>query len=90
MRPEVCFFRTRVRIQVRDATIRDYLNIAKTVVASAINENGEQLFPRIWNEDFIDAPLVKHQKQPSTNKEGMESILAEATGQYRVLYGLLA
>jgi hypothetical protein len=60
------------------------------VVASAINEKGEQLFPRNWNEEFIDAPLVKHQKQPSTDKKGMESILTEAAGRYRVLYALLA
>ncbi len=72
------------------ATIRDYSNIVKAVVASAINEKGEELFSRKWNEEFIDAPIVKHQKQPSTDKKGMESILAEATGQYRVLYALLA
>jgi hypothetical protein len=28
------------------ATIRDYTNIVKAVVASAINEAGEQIFPR--------------------------------------------
>jgi hypothetical protein len=50
------------------ATIRDYTNIVKGVVASAINKDGEQLFPRTWNEDYIDAPVVKHQKQPSTYK----------------------
>jgi hypothetical protein len=72
------------------ATIRDYSNIVKTVVASAINEDGECLFPRTWNEEFIDAPTVKHQRQPSTNQAGMDSILREATGQYRVLYALLA
>lgn len=72
------------------ATIRDYSNIVKAVVASAINEKGEELFPRKWNEEFIDAPLVKHQRQPSTDRKGMVSILAEAEGQYRVLYALLA
>jgi hypothetical protein len=72
------------------ATIRDYSNIVKAVVASAINEMGEELFPRTWNEEFIDAPLVTRQKQPSTNKEGMESILKEAKGRYRILYALLA
>ena len=72
------------------ATIRDYTNIVKGVVSSAINELGDELFPRKWNEEFIDAPLVKHQNQPSTNREGVEAILREATGQYRVLYALLA
>lgn len=72
------------------ATIRDYSNIVKAVVASAVNEKGEELFPRNWKEEFIDAPVVEHQKQPSTDRKGMESILKEATGQYRVLYALLA
>jgi len=72
------------------ATIRDYSNIVKAVVASAINDDGEQVFPRTWNEKFIDAPVVKHQKQPSTNTEGIEAILRESTGQFRVLYALLA
>jgi hypothetical protein len=76
--------------ELAPATIRDYSNIVKAVVASAINDKGEQLFPRTWNEEFIDAPLVRHQKQPSTDKNGMESILKKAAGRYRVLYALLA
>jgi hypothetical protein len=31
-------------------SIRHYTNIAKGVVASAINENGEEMFPRKWND----------------------------------------
>jgi hypothetical protein len=41
------------------ATIRDYSNIVRAVVASAINDKGEELFPRKWNEEFIDAPIVR-------------------------------
>jgi hypothetical protein len=72
------------------ATIRDYTNIAKSVVASAINDDGEPLFPRKWNEEYIDAPMIDAQNQPTTNSEGVETILAKATGQYQVLYALLA
>ena len=72
------------------ATIRDYANTVKAVVASALDENGEAMFPRKWSEEFIDAPVVKHQRQPSTDREGMEAILKEANEQYRVLYALLA
>jgi len=72
------------------ATIRDYANTVKAVVASALDENGEAMFPRKWSEEFIDAPVVKHQRQPSTDREGMEAILKEANEQYCVLYALLA
>jgi hypothetical protein len=72
------------------SSIRDYMNIVKSVVASALDGNGEQLFPRKWNAEFIDAPLVGEQNQPSTTSEGMTKILGKSTGQYRVLYALLA
>lgn len=72
------------------SSIRDYANIVKAVVASAIDENGEQLFARKWNDGYIDAPLVEEQNQPSTTSEGMTKILKKATGQYRMLYALLA
>ena len=72
------------------SSIRDYLNMAKDVVASAINDDGEPLFPRTWNEEYIDAPPVKHQNQPTTTAEGMKAILGAATEQYRRLYALLA
>jgi hypothetical protein len=72
------------------ASIRDYVNIVKAVVASAINVRGEELFPRKWNEEYIDAPMIDKQRQPTTTGEGVEAILAEATGQYQMLYALLA
>jgi len=72
------------------ATIRDYSNIVKAIVASAVNAQGDEFFPRTWKEEFIDTPIVQYQRQPSTDKAGMEAILKEATGQYRMLYALLA
>jgi hypothetical protein len=72
------------------ATIRDYSNIVRAVVASAINEDGEPVFQRTWNEEYIDAPIIKNQNQPVTNAESMKHILSEAKGQYRMLYALLA
>ena len=72
------------------ATIRDYSNIVKGVVASAINEDWEELFPRKWNEEYIDAPIVEDQNQPATSSEGVNRIFLAARGQYMVLYALRA
>jgi hypothetical protein len=77
-------------LRLSPASVRDYVNVVKGVVASAINADGEELFPRTWNEEYIDASLVKNQRQPSTNGAGVTAIVAAATGQYRVLYALLA
>jgi hypothetical protein len=80
----------RMSAELAPSSIRDYMNIVKGVVSSAIDDNGELLFPRKWNAEFIDAPLITNQHQPSTTSEGMAKILQRATGQYRMLYALLA
>jgi integrase len=72
------------------SSIRDYANIVKAVVASAIDENGEEKFPRKWNEEFIDAPVVKKQRQPTSTCQGISDIVRFSFGQYRMLYTLLA
>jgi hypothetical protein len=46
----------KMAVQLAASSIRDYANIFKAVVASAIDENGEQLFQRKWNDEYIDAP----------------------------------
>jgi integrase len=71
-------------------SISNYVGLVKLVVASAIDENGEQLFPRKWNHDFIDMPIVQDQHQPSFTVETMSAIVQKADGQERVLYALLA
>jgi len=45
-------------------TISDnYVPVVKMVVASAVDEQGEQLYPRKWNHEFIDLPVVEQGKQ---------------------------
>ena len=77
-------------ISLSAASIRDYSNIVKAVIASALDEDGEERFPRKWNEEFIDAPSIDKQKQPTSDCAGISDILLYALGQYRVLYALLA
>jgi site-specific recombinase XerD len=71
-------------------TITTYVNLVKLVVGSAIDENGEQLFPRKWNNEFIDLPVIENQKQPTFTAETMSAIVEKAYGQDQVLYALLA
>jgi site-specific recombinase XerD len=71
-------------------SISNYVGLVKLVVASASDKDGEQLFPRKWNHEFIDLPLVENQRQPSFAAETMNAIVRKADGQDRVLYVLLA
>lgn len=73
-------------------TIVDIIAVAKMVVASARDDNGKRLYPREWNHEFIDLPVVKSKDQDTPTVEAGEvsDILSKAGGRYRVLYALLA
>jgi len=73
-------------------SIGNYTQIVKAVVASAVNEEGEQIHPRKWNHEFIDMPVIdkKKQKTPSFAGEVVTGIVRLATGLYRMLFILCA
>jgi len=71
-------------------TMTTYINLVKLVVGSAIDDNGEQLFPRKWNNEFIDLPVIENQKQPTFTAETMSAIVEKTSGQDQILYALLA
>jgi integrase len=59
-------------------------------VASALNEDGEQLYPRQWNHEFMDLPIVTDQHRPTFTSEVVAAIVQMAKGRYRMLYALCA
>lgn len=71
-------------------TISNYIGLVKLVVASAIGEDGEELFPRKWNHDFLDLPFIEKQYQPTFSAETMSTTVQKAAGQEQMLYALLA
>jgi len=72
-------------------TVNSYSQVVKSVVASAVNEEGEQLFPRKWNYDFVDMPLVDRSKQntPHFTSEIIAGILAHTKGYKQMFCALL-
>jgi integrase len=73
-------------------TIVSYTQVVKQVVASAVNENGDQIHPRVWNNDFAGVPIVDKTKQrrPTITQTELEEILSSVKDRYRVLFTLLA
>jgi integrase len=71
-------------------TMLNYLQVVKAVVASLVTDDGEPVFPRKWNHEFIDVPVVKNQHQPTLSKDQVEAVIGKAHGWYRVLFALLA
>jgi len=53
---------------------------------------GEQLYPRKWNHDFIGLPIVRKEEQhrPTVTATEVEEILASAKRRYAALFALLA
>jgi ParB/RepB/Spo0J family partition protein len=78
------------RIKLSAKIIINVVQVIKGVVASAVNEDGEQLYPRQWNHDFMDLPIVTDQHRPSFTGETVTAIVEKAAGRYRVLYALCA
>jgi integrase len=74
------------------STIAGVVSVVKSVVASAVDDQGNELYPRTWNDEFIDLPIIdpKSQKTPVMTQEGVQEALGQAKGQYRALYALLA
>jgi integrase len=69
-------------------TIDTYTQVVKSVVASAVNDEGEQLFPRTWNNEFADLPIVNKSKQntPSFSREIMKGLARWKYPRERMLF----
>ena len=74
-------------------TIVNYALVVKLVVASAVNEEGEQIHPRTWNHDFIQLPVVRKDQQhrPTVTADDVTDILSKTRKRgHLVLFALLA
>ena len=75
------------------SSITGIASVIKAVVASAVDPNtGNQIFPRTWNNDFVDLPIInpKEQAAPVVTSEDVENVLKASQGENKALYALLA
>lgn len=74
------------------ATINLAVTLVKQIVKSAVDANGNALYPRVWNPDFIDAPVIvrSEQKAPITPSKAISQAISRASGEVKALIGLLA
>lgn len=61
-------------------TIENYIQVPKMVVASVIDDDGNQVYPRKWNHDFIDMPVVEQSEQ---NRPSFSSEIMTGLAKYR-------
>jgi hypothetical protein len=66
-------------------SVNNYIQVLKMVVASAVDEDGDELYPRKWNHDFADVPLIEGQHTPEFTAEEVSDVVANTSGRYRML-----
>jgi integrase len=75
-------------------TIVNVVTVVKLVVASAVDEEGDQLHPRVWNHEFefVQLPLVIKEKQnrPTITETEISALLKNVNEHYAVLLALVA
>lgn len=74
------------------ATILGAVSLIKAVVKSAVDQDGNQLYPRTWNNTFMDLPELTSagQDAPVATPESIQQAISGAIGQDKALYALLA
>lgn len=66
------------------------VTVIKKIRKSAVNENGDQLYPATWNADMIDAPSVGDLKQPTVSAQSVQDAISNTDTHRKALYALLA
>jgi integrase len=78
--------------EVKPPTLQAMFNLIKQIVESAVDAEGERLYPQSFNLDFIDIPRVKpaDQDAPVATREGIQQAISRAKDVEKALYALLA
>jgi integrase len=73
-------------------TIVSYCALVKLVVASAVNAEGERIYKRTWNHEFVGLPIVDNSKlkRPTLTADEVSIVISNANERYAVLFALLA
>jgi integrase len=69
-------------------SINTYSQVVKMAVASAVNDEGEEIYPREWNNEFIDMPVVEEEKQntPTFSSEVMTGLASWKKKRERMIF----
>ena len=81
------FVHKLVVLRKSPATIQQIVAVVKAIVASAMTSEGDPLYPRTWNSQFLDIPDIGIQRAPSLTPEQLKAALRS---EHRVFYAFLA
>jgi integrase len=87
------FVQTLVDKKLSPKSIAEISAFTRSIVASVLDADGNQVYPRSWNQDFVDAPPIVGQRQPTITKEQLKEALTvrhTGTDKHRIIVALLA
>ena len=64
----------------------EIVSLVKQIIASAVTEEGDYLYPRVWNHKFLDLPLIAAQKQPMISDDQIKLAMKD---KYKVFWAFL-
>ena len=70
---------TMCKAELSPKTIQNYLLVPKMIVASVKDDDGNEVYPRKWNHDFMDLPMVEESDQ---NRPSFSSEIVTALAKY--------
>ena len=78
--------------KLKPATIQPIFNLIKQIVASDVDENGDQKHPRTWNSEFLDIPVLDSTAQhaPIMARKTLQEAFLGGSEQDRLLWAFLA
>src|ERR1700760_825884 len=86
------FVQVLITKKLAPKTIGEISAFVRAIVASVLDQDGNQVYPRTWNLDFVDAPPIRKQCQPTVTKESLQAILDDNSVKLRsrIMLALLA
>lgn len=62
----------------------------KAIIANCADDEGEPLYPRHWDNERLDLPIVRHSEQhtPVVTRDDIEGALTKSNQMYRCLFAL--
>src|ERR1035437_7937412 len=81
-----------VRHELSPAMVGSIVSATKALIRSKIDENGNILNPREWNQDFLDMPAIRPEEQdaPIISDTELSKAIRKATGQFQSFWALQA
>jgi len=71
-------------------SVRNVVQVVTMVKASAVDEDGNEIYPYKWNFEFAQVPMVEGQRTPMFTGEEITKLIARAEGQGKIVFTLFA